>query len=360
MLCADTTVTRDQRVTDTLGIAVPPRDKSRGRKAMSTEWELHYDRRVSADFLAHFQADGVARSLVEYARHAPYPLDLQMRASPKSPAEHATLYVGLTAVLNVHHKKGGLALSAHPTHANSKAGFASDWKQPADVQTWSTRWRHVEAYLEGVIPAVAGSKHAAREGAVQAAASVFATKNRVMLDREAALHFHDNPTKSRIFSEVTSPVLAAVQAVEGVPGKKPTRFGGECDLLAVDEEGRLLAVEVKPRGAGTIRWAAAQATVYARLFQRWIAALPTGDSPGQILRGMIRQRVDLGLAETVRPDIPDQPDVVPVVAVQREAAETYLDGLRRVQRQLLASGAGDERLRLYEVNMAGRLDRIPL
>jgi len=65
------------------------------------DWDLHYDRRATAGFLAHFLHGGVAESLAEYARYAPYAVDLQMRKNPKTGAEHATLYVGLTSVLQV-------------------------------------------------------------------------------------------------------------------------------------------------------------------------------------------------------------------------------------------------------------------
>lgn len=327
---------------------------------MSVSWDLHYDRRVSAKFLAHFQQGGIAHSLVEYARHAPYPLDLQMRADPKAKTEHATLYVGLTAVLNVLHKPTGLALKAHPTFTQGNFGFQGSWGSASSVEAWQEEWPRVEDYLERVIPE-ATKKHASREGAVQAAASVFATKQRVMLDREAALHFRDTPTKKEIFSELTGPVVSALQGIQRVPGKVPTSFGGECDLLAVDQQGRLLAVEVKPRDTASIRWAAAQATVYASLFERWINwPPPKADPPGQILKGMIEQRVSLGLADAARPDIPDQPEVLPVVAVQRGAKETYIEGLKQVQRALLAAGVGHQELQICEVNMAGRLDPISL
>lgn len=46
------------------------------------DWDLHYDRRATAGFLAHFLPGGVAESLAEYARYAPYPVDLQMRKNP--------------------------------------------------------------------------------------------------------------------------------------------------------------------------------------------------------------------------------------------------------------------------------------
>ncbi len=61
-------------------------DKIRGVAMVLPEWELHYDRRVADDFLPHFCNGGVARSLAEYARHAPFPLDLQFALIPKRTA----------------------------------------------------------------------------------------------------------------------------------------------------------------------------------------------------------------------------------------------------------------------------------
>ena len=131
------------------------------------------------------------------------------------------------------------------------------------------RWRAVEGYLEDVIP-LASAKHANKEGAVQAAVSVFSAEERVMVDREVALNFKDTSTKTRIFEEITAPYLDAVKTVAEVPGQHPTSFGGECDLLAVDARGRLLAVEIKPRNVSSIAWAGIQATIYAELFTRWL------------------------------------------------------------------------------------------
>ena len=68
---------------------------------MKFDGDTRYDRRVRPEFLDHFLDGGVAASRGEYARSAPYSVDLQMRHSPKTFADHATLYVGLTAVLNV-------------------------------------------------------------------------------------------------------------------------------------------------------------------------------------------------------------------------------------------------------------------
>ena len=52
------------------------------------DWDLHYDRRATAGFLAHFLYGGVAESLAEYARYAPYPVDLQFRCRRPAGSHH--------------------------------------------------------------------------------------------------------------------------------------------------------------------------------------------------------------------------------------------------------------------------------
>ncbi len=66
-----------------------------------------YDRRVSATFLRHFDeqddSGGGLASLVAYARSARHPVDLQFRHG--GGVDWATLYVGLTSVLDVRASK---------------------------------------------------------------------------------------------------------------------------------------------------------------------------------------------------------------------------------------------------------------
>jgi hypothetical protein len=322
-------------------------------------WDLHYDRRVTDEFLAHFLEGGVAHPLVEYARFAAYPLDLQMRYNPKTGAEHGSLYVGLSTVLDVHRRKDRLLLKAHGTYMNGPFGFRQEWTSPMTVAELRKQWRKVEDYLESVIPE-ATRTHAGKEGPVQAAASVFSSRERVMVDREVTLHFRDGTVRKQILGEITEPFVKAVQGIAGVEGRPPSSFGDECDLLALDEHGRLLAVEIKPEGVGTIAWASAQATVYAQMLERWVRTKPQGtDHPLTILRGMLDQRARLGLAPLQRPGIPERPEVVPVVAIGRgEKSKTYLDRMKTVQRALLDAGVGNSALEVYEVSLAGRLHRL--
>jgi len=101
---------------------------------------IRYDRRVTDGFLDLFHDGGVARSLTEYARKARFPVDLQFRRNPKTGAEHASLYVGLTSVLNVYSKPkrsnspaGGLALDAHRTWTDGRYGFDASWRETAPI-----------------------------------------------------------------------------------------------------------------------------------------------------------------------------------------------------------------------------------
>jgi hypothetical protein len=77
--------------------------------------DYRYDRRVDPDFLDLFDARDAFRTLTEYACKARYPVDLQFRQNPKTAAQNASLYVGLTTVLDVHWKPGAVKLAAHPT-----------------------------------------------------------------------------------------------------------------------------------------------------------------------------------------------------------------------------------------------------
>jgi hypothetical protein len=135
---------------------------------------------------------------------------------------HATLYVGLSSVLQVTRIKGDLLvrLHGHKNLAGKHHAFDPAWSKPMTAKQLTPRWHAVEGYLEDVIP-LASAKHANKEGAVQAAVSVFSTDERVMVDREVALNFKDTSTKTRIFEEITAPYLDAVKTVAEVPGQHP-------------------------------------------------------------------------------------------------------------------------------------------
>lgn len=318
--------------------------------------DIRYDRRVSPVFLDHFCKGGVAHSLVEYAKHARFPIDLQLRHNPKTGADHATLYAGLTGVLNVLSRPNGhLALTAHETWTTGPYGFDSEhhgWASAASEAAWRSRWRCVEDYLEQVIP-VAASKHGSKEGGVQAAVSAFSGRQRIMLDREVIPHFLNSKVREQVLVACWSPLVDALNESKPAPGKVPQRFGAECDLLALDRAGRLLAVEVKPNSGGSIAWVAAQATMYARVMSAWVN---DDDEWNSVIAGMVGQRQLLGLAPKGDFGLTGTPKIVPVVALQRGAPQHLIARMWAVQSALVEAGVGDPDLEVYEVSLSGRLD----
>jgi hypothetical protein len=240
-------------------------------------------------------------------------------------------------------------LAAHPSFHGS--GFYQSWTSWAALAEASRRVAAVESYLDAVIPKASAGR-AAVEGAVQAAISSFDSEDHVMLDREVLLHFRDTSTKNRVMESISADLLHTLRTAP-VPGRAPASFGGKCDLLAIDSNGQVLAIEVKPKGVPTIVWAPAQAIVYARLLRLWTRRDPEAT---EILSGMLRQRTDLRLARDSLPALPPQPEVVPVVAVQRGMSVEHRRRLVAVRDHLADSGIEDAtKLKVYEVTLAGRL-----
>ena len=113
---------------------------------------VRYDRRVSAAFLSHFLGDGVAELLPQLAKYARYPVDFQFRKDVKSGAEHATLYVGLTAVLTREAGQEGLAEPAHASHPPEERRLRRSVEEAAVGEALAEIWGEVEAYLERIVP----------------------------------------------------------------------------------------------------------------------------------------------------------------------------------------------------------------
>ena len=312
--------------------------------------ELRYDRRVSDDFLSLFVPGGVLSILADYARKAPYPIDLQFRRDIKTDAQRATLYVGTEKVLDVH-KDGASAVrfAGHRTRSTA-SGFDEIGSASIALRDLHPTLDLLGSYLDRVIPPVAGGS-AGVEGAVQSAVSSYDSAERSMLDREFILQFRDDPTRRRVIGEAGADLLALAKSAP-VPGAAPERLGGEADLIAVDGAGDLLAIEVKPRNVSTITWAPLQVIVYARLLSRWLAA---DDAAVEILRGVADQRRAIGLL-TPEAAIGDEPAVRPLLAIQRGIPARYRDRLAAVLQHLAQNDVAEAaNLEVYEVDLAGRL-----
>ncbi|WP_159081274.1 PGN_0703 family putative restriction endonuclease [Nocardioides sediminis] len=321
-------------------------------------FDVRYDRRVSAQFLSHFEPGGIAASLASYAKSGLLPIDLRFRRDVKTRSEHASLYVGLTSVLDVRHAKSGkLRLKVHETHQQN-GKFLPDWGIPMTPDRLATIWPDVELYLDRVIP-VAARSHGTREGAVQAAVAAHRSPDRVVLDREVTPSFRDQAFKKKFMDECQHPILDALEKAALGFGGMPKKLGNECDALAIDRSGRLLAIEVKPLGVGSTAWVAAQATMYARILQRWIDSGDTDEGgPTEVLREMAEQRHRVRLAPAGDFTLAADQRVVPVVALQRGASAEMIRRMLEVREVLAEVDLGVAPVEIFEVSLIGEL--VPL
>ena len=307
----------------------------------------------------HLLPGGLLASLAVYAKSGLFPLDLRFRKDVKTQAEHVSLYVGLTSVLDVHHAKSGkLRLKVHETHQQN-GKFDPGWSALRTPDELAAIWPDVELYLDRVIPMAARS-HGTKEGAVQAAVAAHRSRERIVLDREVTPSFRDTAFKKQFMEECQRPILDALAKADLGFGGVPTKLGNECDALAVDQAGRVLAVEVKPLGVGSIAWVAAQAVMYARILQRWIDHDGTGrpTDPPTSCGACWPSATPYGWRLRSRSRFPRQLRVTPVVALQRGASPEMVRRMLAVRDVLSAVDMGVEPVEIYEVNLIG--EWIPL
>ena len=150
--------------------------------------------------------------------------------------------------------------------------------------------------------------------------------------------------------------MNVVKSIKVDGTRAPKSFGTECDLLAVDSDGRLLAIEVKPFRTGSIVWVAAQATMYALLLQKWIDV--DHEVAPAIVAGMIEQRNAVSPGVPFVADLPANLQVTPVVALQRGASPVQIDRMLKVRRALDSADLGVPPIEIYDVSMTGQLRSI--
>lgn len=276
----------------------------------NTDPKIYFDRRVRRELMDALGRGGFAHSLVEYGRSGQFGLDLALRAGPKSPESHASLYVGTTKALDLfHHPAKGFKLKVHSTWQKD-TGWQSVWQKWASPQALERQWSDVERFLDNCISAVvknASVKNRSylKEGVTQASVSRFGEGNPFAVDREAVVGFRDQKTKNRLLAESRLPLADALTRAAGRRGfkwLKPDLTSTECDLLAITRDHDLLAVEIKPATAhAPVAHAPLQAWQYARQFQMWADfSAKNGGDPGQVIHDMYGQRQELGLSSGLR------------------------------------------------------------
>jgi hypothetical protein len=319
---------------------------------------MTYDRRAPAGLMTAL-VDGFAASLKDYVLARQYPVDLQLRGYEGKGQHRATLYVGLTKVLDLHHRQDGrFKLAAHPSYMTAKRGWSDSWSRWHRAEQLGVKWEGVEEYLDTVIPAV-GLRYL-KEGRTQAAVNTLRNEALTIIDREVVIAFASASEKSEITKPLAQKLLHAVEREEAPDWwtTGPTKLGDECDALAV-RDGELLAIEIKPRTASAkaIAWVPLQVRHYANLLDKWAATHPKA---AEVIDGMVEQRVALGLAPNPRTPLRRPLVVRPVVVLEHGCSMEALSRLNQVRQTLAEAALDTPSLEVLVLTAAGRLKPVPL
>lgn len=278
--------------------------------------DMRFDRSVS-DELLDMLRHGAARGLVDRAQdQGDEPLyDLQLRREPKGTRSWATLYFGMTALINLHEHKGEYKLTADESYMAHRS-FDTAWTTKQPREAIESAWPRVEAYLDDIKGDVASSA-TSKEGPVHAAIGSWNSDAYRVIQREARPSFKDKATRDRRLADWVAPFNRALAQRQDPPKwwPKNVKVGSSLDFLAVDIGGRLALVEAKADAATARELAkvAVQAGVYAAMFADLLRE--NRDEAFTAVSTMLQQRTSLGLSRKGVLHLRDKGQVVPVIAI---------------------------------------------
>jgi hypothetical protein len=319
---------------------------------------VFYDRTVSSQLLDALDAGGVLHGLVTRVLENPALLDLQLRGYPRRAECWASVYLGLTSILNVYaHPARGFRFTTHSTHAIQ--GFNPAWRAWHSSAAVMELFEAIDGYLDAVMQTI-DPHHVRLEGKIHTLLCSRALSGFAVIDREAAVCFEHNAERQAVLMRVADPYRRAIASTRTGDAWRSVNLalGTGCDLLAMDDRGRLLVVEVKPASSTAgITWAPAQVGVYAELFREWIQQ--DALAAARVLQNMLRQRVHLGLSPDLHGALQDPVEIVPVVVVGGTVrSKLALGRLAEVQRTLRFARVGWPTIERWDVDEQGRLDAV--
>ena len=162
-----------------------------------------------------FLADGRAHGLVDLAagdRKGEPLFDLQLRRDTKgaNPISWASLYYGLTSVLDLEERGGQFRIVAHKTH-RTRGGFDDAWSEWQEQSALDRAWPSVAKYIASVTPTV-DKRWTGKEGAVHAAISSGTSDAYRVVNREVSPAFSDQATKDAMMASWWRPIDDALRA----------------------------------------------------------------------------------------------------------------------------------------------------
>ncbi len=247
-------------------------------------------------------------------------LDLQLRRAGRR--SWVSLYAGLSSVVDIDEVDDMFRVRSHPTYRRI-GNFDPVWSKYRSAEAVAADWAAVDSYLEAVLNDESVlPRFTRREGRVHAAMSSGIASAYRLVQREAVIAHRSASVRSELLDGLQTQIHDAMRSGGRVdawwPGVRDRgvmpRLGNEVDVLAIDHDGRLLVVEVKPYDEiKGIAWSPAQVLVYAELF----GYLVEDDAAIDALDGMLTQRVAIGL-DAPGPLFARPLRVTPVVAIGAE------------------------------------------
>jgi hypothetical protein len=303
---------------------------------------MYYNRKISQALVEALGPGGPFSLLARYAK-TQYLADLQLRGYPHSKRCWATLYCGITKVLDVYERDGLFCLKGK----RESPMWDKTWEEGRKLDEWQSAGKRLNKYIDRAIRDV--GERFTKEGNIQAMLCTRAADLFSVIDRETIIGFSNKAERIATYLRLQGPLHAAFPHDPGRPWFVPKKFGGKLDLLAVDHDGRLLAIEVKP-GSNLvgITWAPIQATFYAELLRAWFKE--EGQNTLRALQEMLQQRIDLELTRDPNRSLKYPLDIVPIVAIggAPKSAEA-LPRLKTVQQALLDAKVGYPSLEVWQV-----------
>ena len=355
---------------------------------LAAKSEIYFDRRAPTALIEALAPGGRFNDLVPAPRDPRGPLDLHLRArdtDPQQPVDgrpaHATLYLGLTRIVDLCFDGGHrFKLLGHRRSKTFRdihsCLFDEEWSrwQPLgdlDAASRPLRDRFADAVIER---ARRGKGHfLSKEGTLQAQLSSF-PKRFVVIDRESVVGYRDNATRAQFLAQALGPLEQAIDQLrllgkawtktravtpaqeEASAPQRPHSFGNELDALAVDRQGRLLAIEAKHGSdIGGVGWTPAQVAVYLRLFEAWIEHDP--EHARRVLSAMLEQHHRLRPASDDPPALSEPLKIVPVIVIGGDTRNPKQANKRMlaVSGALTAAGVQLDDLELRQTDECGRL-----
>jgi len=367
------------------------------REVSMSAAESKFDRTVPDEFLELFIQKEGFKNLVALAKKKGNCLDLQFRALGNRPP-HATLYLGTSKAVDIIYyasakevtivpQKSASFADAYESFAKSNRAADKAWGKKQPIEEALNIWNEggagtdlIEKLVEAGSPGGQAERYVnpEREGYLQAKVAK-ETKNFTVIDRESSTSFGSERSKKKALTAARKPVLGALKELRATQEpwtaskiikplkplkfgpKKPSGFGDELDALAVDSQGRILAIEVKGGYDTTgVGWTPAQVAVYKRLFEEWIASDP--EAARSALTSMFKQRETLGLGggQTLPPG-KKKLVVVPMILIgemkSKGSVDTANARMLQVQKVLKNNGESLKGLEVWQA-VSGKIKEV--